>query len=143
MMVVNPFKKLTQFLETVREETRNERDYAMEAKDLSIVSFIVNSSQPSTKRRVQLVTFTLDDVVNVHYPHCNALIVMAVVGQNSLKRMLVENGRSVNIMFGATFDKMEVDHELTPINSPFLVSLITTSSQKGKSLKEQRWGRHH
>jgi ribonuclease HI len=32
--------------------------------------------------------------------------------------MLVDNGSSVNIIFGATFDKMEVDHELSPINSP-------------------------
>lgn len=31
--------------------------------------------------------------------------------------MLVNNGSSINILFGATFDKMVVDNELTPITT--------------------------
>lgn len=34
----------------------------------------------------------------------------AIVAQNGLKRMLVDNRSSVNIIFGAICDKMEVDH---------------------------------
>lgn len=40
------------------------------------------------------------------------------MARNGLKRMLVNNGSSVNILFGTTFDKMKVDHELTPVSSP-------------------------
>lgn len=45
----------------------------------------------------------------VHYLHCDALVVRVVVALQSLKRMLVDNDSSVNIKFGATFDKMEVN----------------------------------
>lgn len=41
-----------------------------------------------------------------------------VVAINGLEKMLVDNGSSINIIYRATFDKMEVDHELTPITSP-------------------------
>lgn len=34
--------------------------------------------------------------------------------------MLVDNESSINIIFGATFDKMEVDYELTPMHSSFI-----------------------
>lgn len=40
--------------------------------------------------------------------------------------MLVDNDSPVNILFGATFDKMIVDHELTPITT-FLYDLIDDS----------------
>lgn len=73
-----------------------------------MISFIVSNSQPFTKRGVQLITFNQDDAVGVHYPHCDALFVRPGVAQNRLKRMLVDNGNSVKIIFGATFDKMEV-----------------------------------
>lgn len=42
------------------------------------------------------------------------LVVRVVVAQNILKRMLVDNGSSVNILFPSTFDKMILNHELTP-----------------------------
>lgn len=40
-----------------------------------------------------------------------------MVARNGLKRMLVDNGSSVNILFGTTFDKMVLDHELTSITT--------------------------
>lgn len=32
--------------------------------------------------------------------------------------MLVDNGSSVNILFGSAFDKMILDHQLTPTTTP-------------------------
>lgn len=55
--------------------------------------------------------------MGVHYRHYDALVVRAVVARNSLKRMLVDNERSINILYGVTFDKKEVDHELILMNS--------------------------
>lgn len=40
------------------------------------------------------------------------------MARNGIKKMLVDNGSLVNIIYGATFDKIEVDHELTPVTSP-------------------------
>ncbi|KAL2518249.1 Uncharacterized protein Adt_14496 [Abeliophyllum distichum] len=49
-------------------------------------------------------------------PHCDALVVCIVVTRNGLGRMLVDDGSTVNILFGCTFDQMDVDHELTAIS---------------------------
>lgn len=38
-----------------------------------MASSIVSNSKPSTKRGVQPITFTQDDVVGVHYPHYDTL----------------------------------------------------------------------
>lgn len=65
--------------------------------------------------------------MGVHYLHCDALVVRAMVTKNGLKIVLIDNGSSVNIILGATFDKMEVDHELTPMNSLLYRFTGTTS----------------
>lgn len=61
--------------------------------------------------------FTQDDAEGVHFFHCDALVVRAVVARNGLRRMLVDNGSSVNILFGTTFDKMILDRKLTLTNT--------------------------
>lgn len=81
------------------------------------MSSLIVSTQPSNGG-AEPITFTQDDAVGVHYPHCDALVVRAVVARNGLKRMLVDNGSSVNIIFGATYDQMEVKQALTPVTSP-------------------------
>lgn len=98
-------------------ESKNaQRNYTREAKTPPMVSYLMNQSQG--ERAVEPITFTQEDTTGVHFPHCDALVVRAVVARNGLKRKLVDNGSSVNILFGTTFDKMAVDHELTPMSSP-------------------------
>lgn len=46
---------------------------------------------------------------------------------NGLKWTLVDNDNFVNVIFGATFDKMIVDHELTLISAVFIREDGTTS----------------
>lgn len=36
------------------------------------------------------------------------------MARNGFKRILVDNSSSLNILFGSNFDKMILDHELTP-----------------------------
>lgn len=82
--------------------------------EISMASFIVNNNRSLTRREVNSIRFTREDEVGLHYPHCGALVVRAVVAWNGLKRILVDNESSVNIIFGATLIEMEVDHELSP-----------------------------
>lgn len=81
-----------------------------------MASYVVSQSQGG--RAVEPISFAPEDAIGVHYPHCDALVVRAVVARNELKRMLVDNGSSVNILFGSTFEKMAVDDELNPMTSP-------------------------
>lgn len=46
--------------------------------------------------------------------------------------MLIDNGSSFNIFFEATFNKMIVDRELTPITIPYMTSSETASLQGKK-----------
>lgn len=70
------------------------------------------------EREVQPIIFTQDYAIDLHYPHCEAPIIKAVITQNELKRMLVDSESSINILFSYTYDKMQVDHNLTLMTSP-------------------------
>lgn len=80
--------------------------------------------------RVGPITFSQDDARGIHYPHSDVLLVRAVVAQNRLKRMLVDNGSSVNILFASTFDKIQINHGLIPIIEPLYASMVTASSHE-------------
>ncbi|KAL2461799.1 Uncharacterized protein Adt_45219 [Abeliophyllum distichum] len=54
----------------------------------------------------------------VHYLHCDALVVRAVVAMNGLGRMLVDNGSSVNVIFLSTYEQMNIDIPLEPSTEP-------------------------
>ncbi|KAL2526126.1 Ribonuclease H [Abeliophyllum distichum] len=58
----------------------------------------------------------LENEAGIHYPHCDALVVRAVVARNG--RILVDDRSAVNIVFSSAFDQMDVDHELTAISEP-------------------------
>lgn len=58
----------------------------------------------------------------------------AVVAENGLKRMLINNESSINITYGGSFNKMEVDHELTPMTYPLYGYTGEASSHEEKSL---------
>ena len=81
-----------------------------------MITYIVNESK--TANKMAPITFSQEDAEGVHHPHCDALVVRAVVARNGLKRMLVDNGSSVNILFGSTFDKMQIEHGLIPMTDP-------------------------
>lgn len=44
-------------------------------------------------------------------------MVRAVVVKKGLNLMLIDNGSSVNILFGATYDKMQITHDLIPMTT--------------------------
>ncbi|KAL2471138.1 Uncharacterized protein Adt_39274 [Abeliophyllum distichum] len=56
------------------------------------------------------ITFRDEDEANNHYSHYNALVVLVVIAQNTIKHMLVDNKSLVNILFGNVINQIEVDH---------------------------------
>lgn len=85
-------------------------------------------------KKGQTITCIQDDAIAVHFLHSNALVVRAIVTRNDLKKMLMDNGNLINIKFRAIFDKMEVDHELTTINSSLYGFISNNPSQGERSL---------
>lgn len=87
-----------------------------------MISYIVDNN--SRRNQALPFVFTQKDAEGVHFPNCDALVVRAVVARNGLKRTLVDNGSFMNILFGSTFDKRILDHELTLTTTPLYGFII-------------------
>ncbi|KAL2466039.1 RNA-directed DNA polymerase [Abeliophyllum distichum] len=70
------------------------RNYAKAAREEPMESWQVHGHRP----KAPLISFTEEDEAGIHYPHCDALVVRAIVA--------------------SVFDQMEVDHEVTAISEP-------------------------
>ncbi|KAL2518958.1 RNase H domain-containing protein [Abeliophyllum distichum] len=99
-------------------QSRNaQKSYAIEAKGKLMTNWLINS-RPSGSSKVDPISFTEEDMRGVHYPHCDALVVRAVVAMNGLGRMLVDNRSSVNVIFLSTYEQMNIDVPLELSNEP-------------------------
>ena len=52
------------------------------------------------------ITFKESDAHLVHHPHCDALIIKAMMANNNVYRILVDNGSSVDILYYQAFKRM-------------------------------------
>ncbi|KAL2513151.1 Uncharacterized protein Adt_18751 [Abeliophyllum distichum] len=84
---------------------------AKAAREEPVDSWQVYRHRPRASR----ILFNEEDKASIHYSHCDTLVVVA---RNRLGRMLIDDESTVNILFGSTFDQMDVDHELTAISEP-------------------------
>ncbi|KAL2471770.1 Uncharacterized protein Adt_39906 [Abeliophyllum distichum] len=90
------------------------QNYAKATRKEPVESWQVHGHRP----KAPLISFTEEDKAGIHYLHCDALVVRAIVARNGLGRMLVDDGSAVNILFGSAFDQMEVDHKVMAISEP-------------------------
>ena len=64
---------------------------------------------PPTKRRERInISFNDDDLIGRQYPHVDPMVITARVGPAEVRRILVDTGSSVNILFKHAFDKMKL-----------------------------------
>lgn len=95
------------------------------------MSYIVDHS--SRRNQAPPIIFTREDAEGVHFSHYDTLVVVrVVVARNGLKQMLVDNSSSVNVRFGSTFDKMILDHELTPTTTPLYGFIEESTTPRGR-----------
>ncbi|KAL2471481.1 Uncharacterized protein Adt_39617 [Abeliophyllum distichum] len=95
-------------------QTRNaQKSYAKETEGKLMTNWLINS-RPSGSNKVDPISFTEEDMRGVHYLHCDALVVRAVVVRNGLGRMLVDNSSSVNVIFLSTYEQMNIEVPLKP-----------------------------
>ena len=64
------------------------------------------------------ITFSDSDLEGCQHPHDNPLVIRAVVANKTIHRVMVDNGRSADIIFASAFDKMGIGRErLEPVNT--------------------------
>ena len=73
------------------------------------------------------ITFTEEDACKVFHPHDDALVVTMEIAGYSTRRVLIDNGRSVDIIYLTAFQQMKYGKDqLQPIETP-LVGFAGTS----------------
>lgn len=66
------------------------------------------------------ISFREVDLEGMMYPHDDALVISLVIANFTTRRVLIDNGSSIDILFWDTLTKMSVDHgwlrpSLTPL----------------------------
>ena len=74
---------------------------------------------PKRERTEVTIGFDDADLEVVKFPHDDLLVITPVIGNSEVKRVLIDNGASVDILFHDAFVKMGyTDSQLTPSNMP-------------------------
>ena len=71
----------------------------------------INSPPPSLKRLKttdDVITFSENDMQGVQTLHDDAVVVSSTIAKYDVKRILVDNGSSVNVLFYAVFSHMDL-----------------------------------
>jgi len=59
----------------------------------------------------EVVTFSKRDLDGTEYPHTDPLVISATLGTAVVKRIFVDNGSSVNVLFKHAFDQIGMSPE--------------------------------
>ena len=82
------------------------------------VMCIIGESPKRAKTEVAL-TFHDSDLERVKFPHDDPLVMTPIVGNSSIKRVVVDNGASIDILFYDAYEKMGyADSQLTLSDMP-------------------------
>ena len=54
------------------------------------------------------VTFTIDDSKGVKFPHSDVLVISANIAEVEVRRILIDGGSSVDLLFIHAFDQLQI-----------------------------------
>ncbi|XP_059639467.1 uncharacterized protein LOC132281816 [Cornus florida] len=83
----------------------------------------VGMTSPPTLPRVEepVITFSEEDDKGIHQPHDDPLVVSMVVANFTVRRILIDNGSSADILFLRAYEKLKIGREkLRPMKSPLV-----------------------
>ncbi|XP_028066694.1 uncharacterized protein LOC114269567 [Camellia sinensis] len=85
----------------------------------------VQSTQPAAKKgkteATNVITFSDNDLARLQSPHNNALVVTLHVKNFDIKRILIDQESSCEIMYYETFKQLKLmDKDLVPVTSPLV-----------------------
>lgn len=79
--------------------------------------------QPSKTTRVNnlAISFTKENTQQLHHPHDNALVINLSITVFNTRWVLVDNGRSTDIIYYPTFQQIRINKEcLLPLETPLV-----------------------
>ena len=67
------------------------------------------------------IAFIQEDAQRLHHPHDDALVIIPLVADYTTRRVLMDNGSSVDILYYPTFQNMRINKEwLIPSDTPLV-----------------------
>ena len=54
----------------------------------------------------QAITFTDEDIERIHHPHDDAIVITLLIADYTTKKVLVDNGSSMDILYYLAFQQM-------------------------------------
>ncbi|XP_073119861.1 uncharacterized protein [Henckelia pumila] len=80
-----------------------------------------------------VITFGPQDLEGVNLPHNDALLIQARIANYDVRRVFIDSGSSVNIIFQEAFEQMDLQgYELSPVKTALYGFSGTPYSLKGK-----------
>ena len=61
-----------------------------------------------------------EDARRVHHPHDDAIVITLSIANYTTRRVLINNGSSVDIFYYPVFQQMRLSRELRPMNAPLV-----------------------
>ncbi|XP_059639573.1 uncharacterized protein LOC132281943 [Cornus florida] len=92
-------------------------------QSFSEVNEVRMTSPPTKLPRVEepVITFSEEDDKGIHQPHDDPLVVSMVVANFTVRRILIDNGSSADILFLRAYEKLKIGREkLRPMKSPLV-----------------------
>ena len=67
------------------------------------------------------ISFTDEEVERIHHPHDDAIFITLLIADYTTRRVLVDNGSSVDILYYLAFQQMRLEQDiLRPVCSPLI-----------------------
>ena len=102
---------------TTRSSKKARKTYLRMVQSVQLTGIVPKIAQ--TKGLV--IGFSKEDVLRLHHPHDNALVVNIRIGDYSIHQVLVDNGSSTDILYYPTFQQLGIGRErLIPTNAPLI-----------------------
>ncbi|XP_024023265.1 uncharacterized protein LOC112092146 [Morus notabilis] len=93
------------------DSRRSQKDYAHETRGVYQERFWSVSASKMPRFRSTDVAFNEDDASGIHFPHNDALVVEAMIGNHTVCRILVDNGSPVDLLYSDCLKKMGISKE--------------------------------
>ena len=66
---------------------------------------------PIGQTPIETLTFSSNDIQDIHYPHDDPLVVTLTIANYTVKRVLINTRSSSNIMFASAFDQFGITRD--------------------------------
>lgn len=89
------------------DSKRQRRAYLREVNHVA-----AGARSPLPPYAVVPITFSAEDCHAGFFPHTDALVISANISRAEIRRILIDEGSSVDILFASAYDKMELSRSL-------------------------------